>query len=178
MFLFQLWVRHGIINPETGFSCFLQLVFFWCHEQPHASQLMKGERCTIERPLFVSSANFQLINICLHRIKKVRIYLHTLTSQQKIHWYRVEYITLFCNGFTDARATPKRKAVCSNHIGDASLKNAKVIFPWERRSSHFLFWSEHVFFHRLLPTTGTFFKTSTFPAKSGTATPHRHYAAF
>ena len=33
----------------------------------------------------ISSANFQLINICLHRIKKVRIHLHTLTSQQKIH---------------------------------------------------------------------------------------------
>ena len=46
---------------------------------------MKGERFTIERPLFISSANFQLINICLHRIKKVRIYLHTLTSQQKIN---------------------------------------------------------------------------------------------
>ena len=30
-------------------------------------------------------AEFQLINICLHRIKKVRFYLHTLTSQQKIH---------------------------------------------------------------------------------------------
>ena len=52
--------------------------------ETYTSQLMKGERCTIERPLFISSANFQLINICLHRIKKVRIYLHTLTSQQKI----------------------------------------------------------------------------------------------
>ena len=30
MFLLQLRFRHGIINPETGFSCFLQLVFFWC----------------------------------------------------------------------------------------------------------------------------------------------------
>ena len=53
--------------------------------ETYTSQLIKGERCTIERPLFISSANFQLINICLHRIKKVRIYLHTLTSQQKIH---------------------------------------------------------------------------------------------
>ena len=128
MFLFQLRFRHGIINPETGFSCFLQLCSSGAYEQPCASQLMKGERCTIERPLFISSANFQLINICLHRIKKVRIYLHTLTSQQKIHWYRVEYITLFCNGFTDARSTPKRKAVCSNHIGDAISRKCEGHF--------------------------------------------------
>ena len=190
--------------------------------ETYTSQLMKGERCTIERPLFISSANFQLINICLHRIKKVRIHLHTLTSQQKIHWYRVEYITLFCNGFTDARATPKnsvnlipwvqkwllyskakprltvfstnfdatsltpfrlqrsrslrcekhsiqsaekskindntymslylswiegsppkRNAPGSNPGRDILLRNAKVIFPCERRSSHFSFWTYH-----------------------------------
>ena len=79
---------------------------------------MKGERCTIERPLFVSSANFQLINICLRRLKKVRFYLHTLTSQQKIRWYRVEYITLFCNGFTGVRSTPKGKAAGSTPVWD------------------------------------------------------------
>ena len=86
---------------------------------------MKGERCTIERPLFISSANFQLINICLHRIKKVRIYLHTLTSQQKIHWYRVEYITLFCNGFTDARSTPKEETAGSNPVWGIHLRKCE-----------------------------------------------------
>ena len=115
----------------------------WCssgaYEQPHTSQLMKGERCTIERPLFISSANFQLINICLHRIKKVRFYLHTLTSQQKIHRYRVEYITLFCNGFTDARATPKRKASGSNPLRDIT-KSAKVVFQAGNKAFA-LFWS-------------------------------------
>lgn len=101
---------------------------------------MKGERCTIERPLFISSANFQLINICLHRIKKVRFYLHTLTSQQKIRWYRVEYITLFCNGFTGVRSTPKRKAVCSNHIGDAILRKCEGHFSmWKTIFAFFLF---------------------------------------
>ena len=104
LFLLKTFVHH------TSYGC---MVWFTNAKQAnirretYTSQLMKGERCTIERPLFISSANFQLINICLHRIKKVRIHLHTLTSQQKIHWYRVEYITLFCNGFTDARATPK-----------------------------------------------------------------------
>ena len=53
--------------------------------ETYTSQLMKGGHFTMNLPLFISSANFQLINICLHRIKKVRFYLHTLTSQQKIH---------------------------------------------------------------------------------------------
>ena len=100
---------------------------------------MKGERCTIERPLFISSANFQLMNICSHRIKKVRINLHTLTSQQKIHWYRVEYITLFCNGFTDARSTPKPEAPGSNPGGDAILRKCEGHFSmWKTIFAFFI----------------------------------------
>ena len=139
MFLLQLRFRHGIINPETGFTCFLQLVFFWCHEQPHTSLLMKGGHFTMSLPLFISPANFQLINICLHRIKKVRIYLHTLTSQQKIRWYRVEYITLFCNGFTGVRSTPKRKAGGSNPPEDTISKNCEGHFSmWKMAFAFFI----------------------------------------
>ena len=39
---------------------------------------------------------------------------------------RVEYITLFCNGFTDARATPKRKASGSNPLRDISQKAQRL----------------------------------------------------
>lgn len=73
---------------HTSYGCmvwFTNAIQANIRRETYTSQLMKGERCTIERPLFISSANFQLINICLHRIKKVRIHLHTLTSQQKIH---------------------------------------------------------------------------------------------
>ena len=139
MFLLQLRFRHGIINPETGFNCFCNWCSSGAYEQPRALQLMKGERCTIERPLFISSANFQLINICLHRLKKVRFYLHTLTSQQKIRWYRVEYITLFCNGFTGVRSTPKRKAGGSNPPEDTISKNCEGHFSmWKTIFAFFI----------------------------------------
>ena len=82
LFLLKTFVHHTSYGCMVWFTNAIQANI---RRETYTSQLMKGERCTIERPLFISSANFQLINICLHRIKKVRIHLHTLTSQQKIH---------------------------------------------------------------------------------------------
>ena len=138
LFLLKTFVHHTSYGCMVWFTNAIQANI---RRETYTSQLMKGERCTIERPLFISSANFQLINICLHRIKKVRIHLHTLTSQQKIHWYRVEYITLFCNGFTDARATPKRKAGGSNPPEDTISKNCEGHFSMWKTIFAFFIWN-------------------------------------
>ena len=58
LFLLKTFVHH------TSYGC---MVWFTNAKQAnirretYTSQLIKGERCTIERPLFISSANFQLI---------------------------------------------------------------------------------------------------------------------